>query len=214
MAKQRPAWIDKSDVRGTENIGFYDCFEADTAGVVHPRDVIAMLTPHGDALADLVGGAELNDQAVVSLVRAVAEPIALHLAFADLKEKRERRRALRDAVQQMQPAELILYVGLDSETAENALARLNEHVAAGRPDLSARARLVAKLATAFREWAGPDPDLDVAELTVEGEETLDSVRDYRRRLDAFIFLVFDVCKIPDRPSARMLDAEIPAACKQ
>jgi hypothetical protein len=29
MAKHRPAWIDKSDVQGTENIGFYDCFEGD-----------------------------------------------------------------------------------------------------------------------------------------------------------------------------------------
>lgn len=214
MAKQRPAWIDKSDVRGTENIGFYDCFEADTAGVVHPRDVIAMLRQHADVLADLVGGAELDDQAVVSLVHAVVEPIALHLAFADLKAKREHRRALREAVQQMQPAELMLYMGLDSDTAENALARLNEHVAAGRPDVTARARLVATLATTFRELAGPDPELDAAELIVEEEEPIDSVQEYRRRLDAFIYLVFDACKIPDRPSARMLDAEIPAACKQ
>lgn len=73
---------------------------------------------------------------------------------------------------------------------------------------------MAKLATAFREQAGPDPDLDVAEHMVDGDEPLDSVRDYRKRLDAFIYLVFDACKIPDRPSARMLDAEIPAACNR
>ena len=77
MGKHRSEWLDKVGVRGTENIGFYDCFEADTAGVVHPRDVISTLKQHGDALADLVGSAELNDQAVVSLVHAVAEPAAI-----------------------------------------------------------------------------------------------------------------------------------------
>jgi hypothetical protein len=34
MAKQQTAWIDKSDVRGTENIGFCDCFEVDIVGAV------------------------------------------------------------------------------------------------------------------------------------------------------------------------------------
>lgn len=137
MAKQRPTWIHKADVRGTENIGFYGCFDEDTPGVLHPRDVIAALMQHGEAPGDLVGGAGFDDETVVALVHAVAEPIALHLAFVDLKEKRERRRALRDAVQQFQPAELMLYMGLDSEQAQNAVARLNEHVAAGRPDVTA-----------------------------------------------------------------------------
>ena len=53
MGKHRSEWLDKAGVRGTQKIRFYDYFEADTAGVAHPRDVIGTLRQHSERLSTL-----------------------------------------------------------------------------------------------------------------------------------------------------------------
>ena len=72
MGKHRSEWLDKAGVRGTQKIRFYDCFEADTAGVVHPRDVIGTLRQHSERLAALAG-VQPRDRRCVALVQAIIE---------------------------------------------------------------------------------------------------------------------------------------------